>query len=210
MAIQQARPISSTEQSFVQDQQAQQATRQGNLDLINTFFASPERRQEISARIDPVFDRARQDLGDQFSQRARQEGFARARSGNVGGSFEAEQLGGLNRAVGRAGTDLSAQESAARFGLEQQLGGQQQQEILQQFLQDPFRAQAFAAQLQGLGQQSQGAQVLDQLTQQQQQIQQFGNDELSRALGQFLNIGGQAFRADQINQAQFAPLQEVV
>ena len=194
--------LTSVETSLVNDQIASDATRQANIDAISAFYGSPERRQEIDQRIQPVFDRARQDLTETTQERARQEAFSRARSGNIGGSHEASELADLDAFLASNSMDLALQEQNERFNLEQMLQQQYQDEVLAQFYQNPFMAQALQAQMAGMGQQAQGAQYMDQLLRQQQDIEQFGSDEFSRALGQFLDIGGTAYRADMINQAR--------
>ncbi len=168
---------------------------------INQFFDDPQRTQEIDEVVGVGLDKALRGIGNQLENRSRQEAFARARSGNVGGSFQAGQQAGISAAALTGAASASGAADAQRFGLQQLLGNQRQSELLNSFGLDPFTQQSIQAILQGQNVSASGSEAAFALSQQQRQQEAFANDELSRAFGNLLNIGGNLFETDQLAKA---------
>ena len=177
------------------DQEAQRG-------LINEFYQSPERMREINSAIDAQETVQQTQMQDAFLARQRQEAFARARSGNVGGSVEAEQNAGLSADAFRDAAALEENVRVAREQAAQQLEAARVQEIMDTYEMDPYTQAALQEQQVGLGQDADAAQVQAAQTRREQQMQRFFNDELSRIIGSAVNTVSNAVRMNYYAQAE--------
>lgn len=168
---------------------------------INQFFGAPARQDEINNVVGAGMDRAMRGLGNQLTNRSRQEAFARARSGNVGGSFQASQQAGVHAAGQVGSADITSQFDAQRDNLQRALMSQQQQELMQSFGVDQFSQQGIDQILASLNTAEQGASARFGLDEQRRSQEAFANDELSRAFGNLVNVGGNIFEHVQQNRA---------
>jgi hypothetical protein len=176
--------------------QAQGRT-QDQLSLINQFYADPARQTEIDRTVQSGLDQSMIGLEDQIREAARQQAIQRARSGNVGGSFQAQQQAGLQAAMDSGTAQIAATGEAQQDMLRQALLQQQFNEQSGAMGIDPYTAQSIQERMRGLGVADQGNAAMMALQNQRAQQEAYANDELSRGFGNLLNLGGQAFTLDQ-------------
>jgi hypothetical protein len=173
---------------------------QGNRDAINQFYDSPERQREIDMAIRPVQEAAFLNLLNQLRSRSRQEAFARAESGNIGGSVQASQEAGLSGDASRAGSQLANQFAGERDRLMQALEAARVNEILSSYDLDPQLMASLKQRAHTYGVQDQGNALLDQLRRNRDELQRGHDDEFSRAWGNLLNVGNQQYQIYNRNQ----------
>lgn len=187
-AVGQARRTLLQDRARSQDQQG----------AINAFFQDPARQQEIGRLVQAQQGAAEAQAAQQLAARQRQEAFQRARTGNVGGSFQAGQQAQLQATGQRAATQIAAEAQRAQDQSSALLEEQRRAELARAIGIDPFADQALQAQLGLLGVEGSENQALAALRRSRQQQQSFANDELSRILGGLVTQGGNLFEIDQL------------
>lgn len=178
-------------------QNAQQ--QQGQRDQINQFYSSPDRQADIERAVAPQEQLGFANLVNQLRESLRQGAFARARSGNVGGSVQASQQSDLAGQGATEGANLSAGFAARRDSLQQALQAAKTSELLGTYNLDPQLQQSIQQRVQGYGIQGNTNTALEALRQQRVQQTDQQNDEFSRLLGNTVNQAGNLY---QINQNQ--------
>jgi hypothetical protein len=181
-----------------------------NRDAINSFFRSPDRQGEIERAVAPNQEAAFQQLMQGLAQRQRQESFARAESGNIGGSVQASQDAALAGDASRQGSDLNAQFSGERSRLQQLLESGRVQEILNSYNLDPQLLASLEQRTHTYGVQGESNALVDQLRRQREGVEDHNDDEYSRAWGNVLNQAGTMYRINNnqnMNQDQQMYLQ---
>jgi len=168
---------------------------------INNFYQDPARMQEVNSAISAEQNLQQTQLQRALEGRQLQEAFARARSGNIGGSVETEQNASLEADAFRGSADLAAASETARFQAEQALEASRVNEIMSTYNLDPFTQAALQEQLTGLGLQSDAAAVQAAGQAQMQQLQNYFNDELSRIIGSAVNTVSSAIEVNRYAQA---------
>lgn len=192
-----AMPPLSREQQTADTLGGQNVLREHDRAMINQYYQDPARQQEMNRRVSAGIEQAMAGLNQQLYQRALQEKFQRAGTGNVGGSLQAGQQAGIQNAGALGALQISQQGLAQRDAMQQGLDAQQQNELLQTFGMDPFVQQMINERLSGLGVENAGNAAMFGLDQQRMQQEQFANDELSRGLGNIFNQAGQYYTIDQ-------------
>lgn len=167
---------------------------QNNRTDINKFYDDPERQREIDMTIQPAQESAFLNLMNQLRGRSRNEAFARAESGNIGGSVQASQETRLEGDGSRAGSQLASRFAGERDQLMQALQQARVNEILSSYSLDPQLLASIKQRTHTYGVQDQGNALLDQLRQSRDQMQQGHDDEFSRAWGNLLNVGNQQYQ----------------
>ncbi len=190
--------------------EAQQTQARG---LISEFFEDPMRQSEINNQIQAQLDVSLANIGMQAQESERQARFQAGQTGQAGGSVQLDRNTGIQQLAGQQVAGATGAAGQQRFGLEQQLQQQQLNELLNTFL----RPQAFGQSQQALlgsvglqtGQVAGGQRAASQLN----TAQQFGADEVSRALGGTLTNLGNASQLNtniQGQQATQAQLEELL
>ena len=178
---------------YNQHAQSNQNT-QNRIGAINQFYDDPAQRQQIEQAQDLRYQQGLNVLGQQHRQGTRQSMFDAARKGQVGSTFNAQRQGGLNSAMQGGAQNLAAQKQfetqRGMMGLEEA----RQKELMAAYMQNPYDGAAFNALMGGYGVQGQGLQQQYAGQQNMDQVQQFGNDEFSRALGSGLNTWADIIR----------------
>jgi len=169
--------------------------------LIGQFFEDPQRQQEINNQVQSRLDVSLGNIGRQSQEQERQARFAAAEQGNLGGSTIIDQNAQIMQNAQQGVLGATGAAESQRFGLQQNLQNQQQQEIMNTFM----RPQAFGTAEQGLlssiGQEQFGVQQQQGRLNQQRTADNFANDEFSRAIGGTLSNIGNVFQQSQ-NRSQ--------
>ena len=178
----------SAGQTQLHDQQRlSYAAQQDRLGAINSFYDDPQHGQQIEQANQLQYDQGINTLGQQYRQGTRQSAFDAARKGQTGGTLAARNQGALNSAFTGGAQALSAQQQFSNQQQKMGLEEARQKELMAAYMQNPYDQAAFNALMSGYGVQQQGAQQQYAGQQAMDQVQQFGNDEFSRALGSGLN-----------------------
>ena len=179
---------------------------QGNRDQINQFYDSPDRANDIEMAVQPGQDQAFMQLTDSLRGASQQGAFARARSGNMGGSVQARQQTQLAGQGAAQGAQLAAGFEGQRDSLRAALEAARVGEISGSYQLDPALQASLGQRVNTYGVQGDTNTALEALRQQQTGMTNFNNDEFSRGLGNMVNIGTNAYGATQ-NQGMAADYQ---
>lgn len=167
---------------------------------INTFYDDPERQNEINMTVQPQEESAFQGLLNQIRSRSREESFARARSGNIGGSVQADQQAAGSGDAARGGAQMSNQFAALRNQLEQSLQQARIQELLKSYDLDPQLLASMRQRVNTFGVADEGNALMEQLRRNEQGIRETNDDEYSRAWGNAINQAGTVYQGYQQQQ----------
>lgn len=179
-------------------QMAQQAqAQQGQRDEINQFYDSPDRANEIEMAVSPLEQQGFAQLVQSLRDRSRQAAFARARTGNVGGSVQASQTTKLASQGAQEGARLGAQFNQQRDTLQQALEAARVSELLGTYDVDPAMQAAIQERIHGYGVEGETNSALELLRQQRERMQDYQGDEYSRLLGNSVNIGTNLYQTHQ-------------
>jgi hypothetical protein len=177
----------------------------GEREQIEGFYSDPERQREINLQVDPALERAMLGLQETLRERGRQEAFARARTGNLGGSVQAGQQAGLEADAQQAGAQLAAQAQAQRDALTQALDQARIRELLGTYQHDPYTNQAIEARLRGMGLLDDQNAALAQLAQEQRELDRAASTQFSQDLGGIVDALGNAFTQHYRQQSMGKP-----
>lgn len=166
---------------------------QGQRDEINQFYDSPDRAADIEMAVQPLEQQGFANLVNQLRGQSRQGAFARARSGNVGGSVQASQQTQLASQGAAQGAQLAAGFEDQRDGLRQALEAARVGETLGTYNLDPQLQASLEQRVRTYGVQGDTNAALEQLRRERQQMTDYQNDEFSRALGNTVNVGTQMY-----------------
>jgi hypothetical protein len=182
--------------------QAQQAQR----DQINQYYDSPDRGADIERAVAPLEQQGFANLVNQLRGQSRQGAFARARTGNIGGSVQASQQAQLAGQGAAQGAQLANSFADQRNSLQQALQAARVSELLKSYNLDPALQASLQQRVNTYGVQGDTNTALEALRQQREQMTNFQNDEFSRALGNTVNLGTNMYTMNQ-NQGMMSDYQ---
>lgn len=175
---------------------------QGQRDEINQFYDSPDRAADIETAVQPMEQQGFANLINQLRGQSRQGAFARARSGNVGGSVQASQQAQLAGQGAAQGAQLAAGFEDQRDSLRRALEAARVGETLGTYNIDPQLQGSLEQRVRTYGVQGDTNAALESLRRDREQMTNFQNDEFSRALGNTVNVGTQMYGNYQNQQMQ--------
>lgn len=161
--------------------------------LVEQFYADPQRQGEINKLVQPSEDAGYFALEQSLKERARQEAFQRARTGNIGGSVDASQNAQLQTQGQQQGAQLAAGFSGRRDALAQALEASRVNDVLGTYQIDPLTGQAIQQRANTINGQAGTNQNLFQIQNDQRTLSNWSNDELSRGLGNALNAANDQY-----------------
>ena len=168
---------------------------------VNAYFKSDAMKGLYDTLENQHLQNSLQQITQQFGDHLRQSSFQTAGQGLTGSSVDAERRGEINQAQNTA--VIQAQGQAQQFAQGVKNQNEQQRRALVDTVQDPNPATgaAFDQQLQGISNQT--AQMGQQYANQTQmsQLNQYGMNMQSQALGNLLSNYGNLYRAGQMGQA---------
>jgi len=160
---------------------------------VEQFYADPARQDEINKLVQPSEDAQYFQLEQALKERARQDAFARGRTGNIGGSVNASQDASLQTQGQQQGAQLAAGFSNQRNALAQALEASRVNDVLGTYQIDPLTGQAIQQRTNTINGQAGTNQNLFQIQNDQRTLSNWNNDELSRGLGNALNFANQQY-----------------
>lgn len=172
---------------------------QGQRDQINQFYDSPDRSSDIEKAVAPQEQQGFAQLLSQLHEASRQGAFARARSGNIGGSVQASQQVQLAGAGAGQGARMSAGFDAQRMDLQRALEAARTSELTNTYNMDPVMQQALGQRVHTYGVQGDTNAALDALRRQEDAMHNGQDDEYSRLMGNAVNIGTNLYTTSQNN-----------
>lgn len=173
---------------------------------IDSFYADPQRQAEIEMAVAPREQSAFANLLDQIRGISRNAAFARAESGNIGGSVEASQKAGIAGTAAREGAALGDKFAGDRLGLQRALEAARVNETLKTYDIDPALSASLQQQVTGYGVQGDTNALLEALRQRRVAMEDQQANETSRAIGNAINVGTNLYQTYQ-NQGQAADYQ---
>ncbi len=144
---------------------------------------------DIERAVAPLEQQGFAGLVNQLRGQSRVGAFARARSGNIGGSVQASQQAQLAGQGAAQGAQLAAGFEGQRDSLRQALEAARVQETMGTYQMDPQLQQSIEQRVRTYGVQGDTNSALEQLRRQREQQTDYQNDEFSRALGNTVNVG---------------------
>lgn len=162
---------------------------QGQRNQINQFYDSPDRAADIERAVGPMEQQGYAALVNSLRDRSRQGAFARARTGNVGGSVQASQQAQLAAQGAGEGARMAAGFEGQRDNLRQSLQAARISEILRSYDLDPALQASLEQRVRTYGVQGDTNSALEALRRQREEMTNNQNDEYSRLMGNAVNLG---------------------
>ena len=190
------RPMTADEIELGLRQEGQERTRAGQTQDVENYFGSPERSQWQAGIVGNRLNANLGRIGEEFESNTNRAVQGSAAQGLVGGSVDMERRGGVERARDTSAIGAASQADSDLLNFKQQDADSRRQ-LLGLVNSGGFAdSAAFSDALRGINDATNRSAQQYQLGQQRQELDQFGRQQQSQAIGQGFNNLASIFRQD--------------